>query len=245
MDPHDAVVAVIGPHAETGCTTLLGTGSLIGDGSVLLTAAHVGGDEVTVASLRDDDGPQAYPARLIERDGAHDLALYRVEGYRAEKPLTPWWAPITFDRDLVTFEYSPSAPEGDQLVLSPATRIGHMTRMIDVSDRYGPRGEWALELSFPAVGGASGAPVMLKDDLYGIAANQRPWSIVGVITGNIAHHLLPLQVDEYLGADNSYVSETRYMLPQGLAVNIAHLSEMYERHIGPAEDPQTSVWPLP
>lgn len=236
MDPTDAVVAVIGV-GKHGRPQLLGTGSMIGDGATLLTADHVARDfdgEVGIASMRGDGDPERFPITLIERDPSHDLALYRVDGYTAERPLNPWWEPIGYNRELITFEYSPSRPEGDIYYLSPATRIGHMTRMLDLTDQRGPLGDRALELSFPAVGGASGAPVMLNGRMASLLdGDDAEFAIVGVIVGNTAHHLLPVQVDEYLDVDGKYIAETRFMLPQGLAVNICHLREMYQRSVGP------------
>jgi serine protease Do len=66
---------------------LRGTGFLVGDGSQLVTNAHVlpaeGESEAgsVVAQVRGPDGQwQMRSATLLEKDGAHDLALLRMSG---------------------------------------------------------------------------------------------------------------------------------------------------------------------
>ncbi len=123
----------------------------------------------------------------------------------------------------MTFEYGTTVEEEGKTLLSPACRIGNLTRIIDRSDLLGPAGNDALELSFPALRGASGAPVLTTDGGY---------KVVGVIVANVAYDALPVQVHTVLDEKNELLEEIRYILPQGIAVNIRHLREMYERIVG-------------
>jgi hypothetical protein len=88
----------------------------------------------------------------------------------------------------------------------------------------------ALELSFPALRGASGAPVMFESTPF--IAEELKWGIVGVLVANVAYHAIPAQIISLVGDDDKYIEEQKYMLPQGLAVDINHLKPMYERVIG-------------
>jgi hypothetical protein len=74
----------------------------------------------------------------------------------------------------------------------------------------------ALELSFPALRGASGAPTIYNsDDMWGNANTQ----IVGIIVANASEHLLPAQIESVLYENNEAYEEVRFMLPQAVAVN--------------------------
>jgi len=104
-----------------------------------------------------------------------------------------------------------------------------MTRTVDVSDRFGPAGENAMELSFPALMGASGAPVMFNELLLASRMGKHTMGIVGVIIANASYHLLPTQIASVLTDDNKLYEEVRFMLPQALAVSVKHLRPMYDR----------------
>jgi hypothetical protein len=68
--------------------------------------------------------------------------------------------------------------------------------------------------------GSSGAPLIYT---------HRGFNIIGVLKSNAQYHLLPAEVTMALKADNTMIDEVSYFLPQGIAVNIGHLREMYER----------------
>jgi hypothetical protein len=64
-----------------------------------------------------------------------------------------------------------------------------------------------LELSFPALRGASGAPVV---EIRGTALFAH-----GVIVANTEHHLLPAHIETVLDSKNQLLEERKYFLPQG------------------------------
>jgi hypothetical protein len=91
-------------------------------------------------------------------------------------------------------------------------------------DRLGPAGEKALEVSFPAVRGASGAPLIYE--------YRGGFHLIGVLVSNAEYHLLPAHVQLSLNTANTLADEVRYFLPQGIAVNICHLRSIYEQVVG-------------
>jgi hypothetical protein len=232
FDPRVSVVPIFGrneTHAPAEVGAFLGTGSLIGDGSILLTADHViagWSGKLVIAVVPNISN--LHPLTVIERDTAHDLALLKVEGYRSPRPLVP-----RFDQSIPpnwtasTFEFGTTRSLGRAIELSPATRLGNVTRVLTV-EQLGAAGVDALELSFPALRGASGSPVMFENASFGL---------IGVIVANVQYHLLPAQIENVLTADNTHLKETVYMLPQAVAVNVRHLKPMYERLAESAPDP--------
>lgn len=94
--------------------------------------------------------------------------------------------------------------------------MGNVTRTLDLTDRYGEAGRSALELSFPALRGASGAPVVSN-------LTFRLW---GIIIANVSYHLLPAQIESVLDEQGQVEEETRFMLPQAVAVHIKHLRKV-------------------
>jgi S1-C subfamily serine protease len=231
MDPTEAIFPVLGwrPDGDKP-PEFRGTGFIVGDGSIAVTADHV----------VDWDGPLHFPAQsnpdtlfsleVIERDFRHDLALLRVDPeYRLESaqplviPPEPFF--VSNIGQFACVEYGNTSLEGSLIRLSAAVQIGNITRTFDATDRLRrPAGEDALELSFPAPRGASGAPVICLD------GSRR---VVGVVIGNVSHDLLPIEVETSLNAENTLLVETKYLLPRGLAVNVRHLQPLYQRHVAP------------
>jgi len=71
-----------------------------------------------------------------------------------------------------------------------------------------------LDLSFPALKGSSGAPIIVEHD----------GMVTGMIVANIERHLLPAQVERIETVDG-IVEERRYFLPIGKAISSIHLRE--------------------
>ncbi|OBB77875.1 serine protease [Mycobacterium sp. 852014-52144_SCH5372336] len=229
LNPRDAIVPLFSVGKESP-VEFLGTGSIVGDGSILLTADHVISawppDSLRIGVL----GRGMFEASVIERDSPHDLALLRIADYRPERPLTVEFdEPVYQNSPLMTYEYGTTVVTGTSMNFNPATRLGHMTRRMDLQDTLGPAGDGAMELSFPALRGASGAPVMFDESAGRLLLGKPGFGIVGVIVANAAYHLLPAQIEAVLSQDNSSYEEVRYLLPQAVAVSVEHLRPMYER----------------
>lgn len=229
LNPRDVVVPIFGVvSGRSG--PFLGTGSIVGDGSILLTANHVitaFDGPLGIVTMADVRRPP-YPITLIGQDTSHDLALLRIADYRPPRPLVLDFDDFSENTTLIAFEYGTTRQKGNQILLNPATRIGHMTRRLGPADGLTALTNEAMELSFPALRGASGAPVMINEVAVNTLLGKENLGIVGVVIANAAYHLAPVQVEEVLNADNTSYGETRFMLPQGLAVSVRHIRAMYE-----------------
>lgn len=223
MTPSEFILPIFALNENGGVEHFLGTGSFILENDLLLTADHVIRDwpnQLAVALL--SDLTLRYLAKVVCRDQDHDLALLRVEGYQSPTVVTPRASStIQTNRQVMTFEYGTTVTAGNVITVLPATRIGNITRQIDLSSSYGPAGEKCLELSFPALRGASGAPVLSNDD----------FSLQGVIIANVSYHLLPCQIESVLDNSNTLLEETKFMLPQAIAVDASHVTNMLERFV--------------
>jgi hypothetical protein len=231
LNPRDVVVPIFGLATNGRAGPFLGTGSIVGDGSILLTANHVAtafNGPQGILPMSDLARPP-YPITLIDRDPAHDLALLRITEYRPPRPLVLEFEIFTDNTTLMTFEYGTTRQMGNTISLNPATRIGHMTRRLGPGDGLGSLTDDAIELSFPALRGASGAPVMINEPAAYTMLGKVSGGVVGVLIANASYHLAPAQIEEVLNADNTAYGETRYMLPQGLAVSVRHIQGIYEQ----------------
>ena len=72
-----------------------------------------------------------------------------------------------------------------------------------------------LELSFPASKGASGAPILSN-------TNFELW---GVIKANVGYELLPAQIESIFDESGIVEEQTKFYLPQALAVNVTVVRE--------------------
>jgi hypothetical protein len=202
-----------------------GTGSIIGAGALVLTADHVIRNCQGQLVVHFHTSNEWRKITLFESDREHDLAVLSLLGAPATHTLEPLFGrEFPSNLDLTTLEYSTTTTALDsggtpRFSVNPATRRGHITRYVNLVDLYGAAGESMLELSFPALEGASGAPVMI----------DRQLNVIGVLVANQDHHLIPVQTLTALTNDNKMLEEVRYMLPQGLAVDINHLRPIYER----------------
>ena len=232
LKPREIIVPVLGRESPDAKVQQFGTGSIIGDGSILLTANHVVDrpGQLFITTIPeplfevelDAEAPDGLlTIEVAQRDKDHDLALLKINDYRPSNPLIPWFDfPLHENLPASTYEYSTTREERGRIRLSPVARQGHITRRLTV-DRLGPAGEKALEVSFPAVRGASGAPLIYE--------YRGGFHLIGVLVSNAEYHLLPAHVQLSLDTANTLADEVRYFLPQGIAVNICHLRSMYDR----------------
>lgn len=217
MTPHDQIVPILGLLAN-GNIKFLGSGSFVLPGPLLLTADHVIRDwpgGLAISHMQQLD--RLFRAEIVRRDQGSDLAALRVTGYVPPSPIS-----LAEDQEIqpnvpvVCFEYSTTVTSGGIITPAPATRLGNVTRAINLTDKYGLAGEDALELSFPALRGASGAPVLANNGF-------RLW---GIVIANVSYHLLPSQIESVLDDTGTVTEETRFMLPQGIAVHVKHARQL-------------------
>lgn len=214
----DAIVPILGIVEPPEIFKFLGTGSFVGSPPRLVTADHVVRDwkgPLAIVILPDTDHP--LPAHIIARHPAIDVALLEVPGFIPPRVLQP-----AEDRELahnvpvICFEYGTTRTEEGQIFLHPATRMGNVTRILDLTHRYGEAGRSALELSFPALLGASGAPVVSNTTF-------RLW---GMVIANVGYHLLPAQIESIVDEQGRVTEETRFLLPQAVAVHVKHIRKV-------------------
>jgi hypothetical protein len=205
----------------------LGTAVFVGDLPLLATADHVvrnweGDFAFTLPPSPILWNVNAFKAHLVARDPEFDLALLDASPFRPEYSVMPADnGQIANNIPVLCYEYGTTQTIAGVAHLAPAMRMGNVTRVIDLSDRFGRAGESALELSFPALRGASGAPVISSQGFY----------LWGIVIANIEYHLLPAQIISVLDETNQVYEETKYMLPQAVAVNVKHLRPMLEGHL--------------
>lgn len=161
---------------------------------------------------------------VIAIDPSVDLCLLRPEQDLPSMTMTLSKDPLVPGNiSLQTYEYSATARSGKTWHVHPATRVGNCVRQLP--SPFGPGGEHMLELSFPALRGASGAPVIQNRTL---GTNVR-MVVRGVIVANMERHLLPAQIETVLTEDNALLEERKYFLPQAAAVNAVHLARIADK----------------
>jgi len=227
FQPDAVIVPILALCQNKSIKHFLGTGAFIGSPPLLLTADHVIRDWPELFGVaRITQLNQVFAAEIVKRDKEHDLALLQVHGYEPPNVLPLAEEGSTqLNQFMATLEYGPTTTAGSKIKISPATRLGNITRIIDATCSLGPAGEEALELSFPALRGASGAPVVTNDGMF---------RLHGVVVANVSYHLLPAQIASILDEKNEILEETQFMLPQALAVNVKHVRALL-RAIQPEE----------
>lgn len=216
---NDTIVPLFGMKNED--LIFLGTAFFVGMHGLLATAAHVLGDFTSykIGPMNGDVG--LFDAVVVDQDDYRDLALLRVTNYVPKRALWPAFdVPFYPNQPLMTFEYGTTEVIGERISLNPATRLGNMTRQFKMLEILRGAGELAMELSFPALRGASGAPVIK-------AGSSSVW---GVIVANHSSELLPHQIEKVIDSKNRVEETTRFMLPQAVAVNINHMKVMFNKH---------------
>ena len=217
MRPLSAIVPVFAISGNKTIHAFLGTAAFVGARNQLLTAEHV------IRGWNDDFGIVVPPdistihsAGLRKVDRGRDLALLETPNFEAELTLElAQSASINFNLQVVCLEYGTTRVSGRQINLSPATRLGNVTRTLDQTKLYGSAGKDMLELSFPALKGASGAPIL----------SNASFELLGVIKANVGYELLPAQIESILDESGIVVEETKFFLPQALAVNVTVVRE--------------------
>jgi len=223
-DYRDFIVPIF-RGTEAGIGKFLGTGSFVAHGKrrVLVTANHVVSDSevelVIQIPPRTYRPPglaawniEVFGARVVDRNPAADIALLEVAAYFPRDALA-----LAKDSEINTFElvccleYSTTEEGEGGTILSPATRIGNVTRIFKNLNRPTiptKAQESALEVSFPALAGASGAPIIPQNRL----------TLWGIILSNVDYQLIPVKI--------SAEEDVMYMAPMGIAVHVKHLREM-------------------
>ena len=202
----------------------LGTGFFLGEPASFLTCAHViSGNEANLAVVHPPTARLAYKAHVIKIDKEIDLAQLRVVRYQPPVSIRLASEPSNTLDFVHCYDYSTvSGFRSGQIRLNPATRIGNVTRLLNREDGDA-RFDQALELSFPILQGASGAPILGPRGNY--------LSLLGVAFGNLEYEARPASIHEALDEHNQIYERKQYMLPLGLAINSSHVARFVDANL--------------
>jgi hypothetical protein len=202
----------------------LGTGFLVGEDGTLMSAKHVigvtpGENEALVACFLAEVGtPSWWFIGDVVLSTKFDIAVGRLSGVPPKAhALTLATEDPKHNEDLLCVEFSGAEVnkgEGPKVDLTPYHRKGHVVAVYESANPE-PVPTVCIDLSFPALKGASGAPVIRE-------ANGQ---VAGMIVANVERHLLPAQIERVDSPDGS--TETyRYFLPIGKAISWCHLRDV-------------------
>ncbi len=113
---------------------------------------------------------------------------------------------------------------------SPGTLRGNIVRHY-VSDVEATRGMRCFDTSFPALSGASGAPVLVPPR----------YTVAGMLVANVQRHLLPAHILRVHDECGSIIEEERYYLPFGQALEADEVITALQVLGVPFDDPGPAV----
>lgn len=218
--PDASILPILEVRPDGAPKELLGTGFLISPVGALVTARHVlrGRPSDAESSLfviaKADDESIAWSARDLRRitkvnlSTRIDVAIAEIDEVEGLQPLYLRPGEIGTNEDVLTLDYSSTVVRTNEpdVRFSPGTLRGNVVRHY-ISDFPATAGMRCFDTSFPALQGASGAPVL----------TQPGFSVVGMLVGNVQRHLIPAQVARIEEMD-SVIEEIRYLLPFGQAL---------------------------
>ena len=230
--PSEFILPIVGQNEDESCGPFLGTGVFVGEAPYLVTCNHVldQWDKEYAIAIEQED--RLAIATVLNRDADTDLAILNIDGYNPPHSL-----PFEEDKNIMPndivmcFEYGTTITAGYNIEFSPANRIGNVTRFRNLPDLFGKAGDHMLELSFPALKGASGAPIM---------SWKQPFKLWGIVTANWSTELMPAQVETIHDGKGNIEEDTKYYLPQALAIHVKHVRELITK-LTPNKASQTHV----
>lgn len=221
MQPLESIVPIVVVDADNEVVSLAGTGFFVAPVPTLVTAAHVlraplpDGHRYAVVNQRPNGEIGVAVIADVRFDPVHDIAAVPRAAVPGIKPLSLQPQLCTLTEDVVALEFSGTRSEriGGRMhtFFVPMTRKGHFMRAY-VSDLPAWPATRVWDVSFPALQGASGAPVVSLNG-FGVA---------GMLTANWERELLPAQVTRIQDGD-TVVEEIKYFLPTGIAIRAVEI----------------------
>lgn len=229
LKPERAIVPIVRYTPDRIISQILGTGFFVGlghpDAASLVTAKHVIADSPLASTekyaivLPDERGIAIIAISQIRVAADFDVAVCTIEQslLKSAVRLALASADPALNDDVFSYEYSSTRIEktatGYHVSLEPYAHKGNIVR--SYFSTYPEKIKTpCLLTSYPALQGASGAPV--------IASMSRPsgkqFAVVGMLVANSERHLLPAQVVR-IEDGSSYTETTSYFLPYGKAVS--------------------------
>ncbi len=223
-----SILPILKLSSDNRVISVVGTGFVVGDPTVLITAKHVFEGE----TLPEESafgalyGPinnlKIATFRRIRRSPDHDIAAVYIQDVPWIQSLQISNQEVPCNEDVLTYEFSSTRIEtlstGErQVAFTPFTHKGNVLRHYE-STFPESHSTPSLDTSFPALQGASGAPVL----------RARDFTVVGMLVANHERHLLPAQVVR-IETSNEAVEETRYFLPVGKAIEGHFILEVLDQ----------------
>jgi Trypsin-like peptidase domain len=217
IEPTRSILPILKLSPDNRVISVVGTGFVVGDPAVLITAKHLFEGETLPeetafgALYGPSNDLKITTFRRIRRRPDHDIAAVYMQD-------VPWFQSLQIsnqevpcNQDVLTYEFSSTRIEtlstGERHVaLTPFTHKGNVLRHYK-STFPESHPTPSLDTSFPALQGARGAPVL----------RARDFTVIGMLVANHERHLLPAQVVR-IETNNEAVEETRYFLPVGKAL---------------------------
>lgn len=190
----------------------------------LVTANHVIGD-LDVFVFVMPEGTAGFeitsalkPTKLLARSTEHDLAVLDVVDFDPGTTLSLAQGSPASNLRVGTLEYSRFELNPNERTLNPnpSTRVGNIVRQL-TGDKYFP--DSSLELSYPALRGASGSPVVILE-------GNEQFKVCGIVVANAQYELMPVQTYSYKDVVSTEEEKTHYYLPSGVAINVFWLSQL-------------------
>jgi hypothetical protein len=225
LNPERAIVPIVRASHERPVIEILGTGFFVGTGEVLhvITAKHVitsfapaEGEHLAVV-FRGTTGIACVSIAQVVASTGFDIAAGAID-----KSHIPEAVPIAIgdidpplSANVFSFEYSSTRIErtekgGTLVSFEPYAHKGNIVRRY-VSTFPETTPTPSILTSFPALRGASGAPILAAN------ATKSEFGVVGMTVANLERHLLPAQVVEVHDGD-TFSETTSYFLPYGKAL---------------------------
>ena len=222
FSPNQAVIPILKTDASQTITAILGTSfyTRINDRLYLITARHVlednplGDGESYVYAFENKSGVNLAMVTGFHYAKNSDVAIFEAaeNDMAVAIPFSTTGPP--FNRDIICYEYSQTRVEakpagGVHVTMEPFAHKGNVMRYYD-ADFPSYVNAPCFVTSFPAMLGASGAPIISETD-------KKQFCIVGMVVANMGRHLMPAQVEKISDAAG-YSEETAFYLPLGMAL---------------------------
>jgi hypothetical protein len=234
LAPNKSIVPIVKVSVDDPIQEILGTGSFIGVGKkvFILTAKHIfegverQENDKFAFVLNDGKGIGVWAIRKITACLGYDIAICEIEYVDGIVPLQFSKQQASLNADVFCYEYSSTRIEakktgGKHVSFEPLAHKGNIMRYFD-SEFPEKIKTPSFNTSFPALQGASGAPVIS-------ATNNKNFFIAGILVANQETHLLPAQVVEIVDGPE-YLEQTSYFLPMGKAINASLISQVVEQY---------------
>jgi hypothetical protein len=234
LKPDRAIVPIVRYAPERPISEVLGTGFFVGNMETihLVTAKHVisssplAEGEKFALVFNDGKGTAIIAISQVRAARDFDVAVCSVSRSHLELavPLAIARSDPALNDDVFSYEYSSTRIErtatGTHVSFDPYTHKGNVVRSY-VSTFPETVKTPTILTSYPALQGASGAPVIAP------GPKRQSFAVVGMLVANSERHLLPAQVVK-IEDGPSYSETTSYFLPYGKALSWSVLTQCLE-----------------